>query len=1115
MADRARRSSRAHKPSIILAEHVQEDSGDEEYEEEGDEEETRSIKLSGKRRGAATSPKPAPAKKPRRRPKASNPPAAPSNSLLKPVPQAPSFHVNDVSHLRMQETPDTLILKRWFGMRAGLEILREVPPTSMADHTMTPLSDRADVPGRSFKFKIHLTDIPVNWDPVEGEAQSSNMLTTKAEFDAMEKYEKAVLTWKIDVWNDMDPEPDRHVIQLFPEAPRVRSKAMQNYKGGRPIPTNRQYFRRGGPLDLTVCPTRVGVEKVAAEACMLLNKYPLALDRSNFPNMAAGSDGKDNDSRKIIELMSLQALDRSFDFRKIRYWFRNPIQPNAGQYFLRPHLIVSPNSKGAPGNSYIFFLPVFDTKPMKEDGKFANERPNAWMRLRLSDTTVTKQNIEQLPDIPSYWGLEYQVPKNVSKMRSSNISPDDMAKFVTYLSWKFFGFVGTREAMQTLIAELSTFRLQKLAPYQQGPFGGKSIFSWNGYILGFGGHVLRTIRGAVPTIAPELPRPAIALCMQSAYEVYKREKSTRAMMDELFVSAQELSSGGRSILSLRNHCKCSDGIERTLEAHHCMYCLRLVICANMTWLEDGRLVCSSHLKSGSVQEPSVPTARVKVRVSWLERGLESHIRIAIRNTLCTEAWIKGNNFQDAYGVERTDTYAPSMLNVSPDAVFPLAFSDGQFWVHHPSNVALTTYFMNEWKGTEIPMVLVASSAAAKSRHPDVYLVDIEKSFDHFWQIRILIPYAKALRIELARKAPLGWWENYSRMMHCGVYDGSGGLYQFNYRTYFQIKLGEGDKWNKDKILCLDRICQAIEQSAVYNPKGLSLPRGRRSPQGMPGAPWLWNPDHIYDNHDWEYLNRLFLHRFQRMDTTCDWKNDHLQECGETLFLTCVILWFALDGGKDELLGLRMTVHIRHPLRFSIGRALHVQPGSIMRTGWTVRHPTSLEDYDESLRTITMETWIANRGKLDFPVTASNVAKMLQLLEEVPTQSKYWSAYPPDLSGTSIKLPRDWRSERIGATQIEELTDDEELKKDYEAGAREEDDMPPKDIFGEVNNDLLKDVEEDTMGDSDLAENEEPSSTLQDDVDFLLEQEKHVPDDERERFRNAVMRLGKVAGKKKA
>ena len=49
----------------------------------------------------------------------------------------------------------------------------------------------------------------------------------------------------------------------------------------------------------------------------------------------------------------------------------------------------------------------------------------------------------------------------------------------------------------------------------------------------------------------------------------------------------------------------------------------------------------------------------------------------------------------------------------------------------------------------------------------------------------------------------------------------------------------------------------------------------------------------------------------------------------------------------------MTVFSRHALRFSIGLALHVELVSIMRTGWTVKYPSSLSQYNEELRTISM------------------------------------------------------------------------------------------------------------------------------------------------------------------
>jgi hypothetical protein len=69
-----------------------------------------------------------------------------------------------------------------------------------------------------------------------------------------------------------------------------------------------------------------------------------------------------------------------------------------------------------------------------------------------------------------------------------------------------------------------------------------------------------------------------------------------------------------------------------------------------------------------------------------------------------------------------------------------------------------------------------------------------------------------------------------------------------------------------------------------------------------------------------------------MNRDFDSAHDHNPESAEALFLARVILWFQSDGGKNEILGTRMTIFARHTLRYSVGRALHVR-GSIILTGW--------------------------------------------------------------------------------------------------------------------------------------------------------------------------------------
>lgn len=80
----------------------------------------------------------------------------------------------------------------------------------------------------------------------------------------------------------------------------------------------------------------------------------------------------------------------------------------------------------------------------------------------------------------------------------------------------------------------------------------------------------------------------------------------------------------------------------------------------------------------------------------------------------------------------------------------------------------------------------------------------------------------------------------------------------------------------------------------------------------------------------------------------------------TLLLECIFQHLKFSG-KDEFLGLPMTVFEKHPLNFSIGHRHH---GNQMRTGFSGLYPHSLEDYDEELSNICFETHLSNHTKWD-------------------------------------------------------------------------------------------------------------------------------------------------------
>jgi hypothetical protein len=62
----------------------------------------------------------------------------------------------------------------------------------------------------------------------------------------------------------------------------------------------------------------------------------------------------------------------------------------------------------------------------------------------------------------------------------------------------------------------------------------------------------------------------------------------------------------------------------------------------------------------------------------------------------------------------------------------------------------------------------------------------------------------------------------------------------------------------------------------------------------------------------------------------------------------------------ELLGLPLTIYMRHPLKFSLGHRHH---GFQMRTGWPL-DPKSLSDRKEALNNVLVESWSTNSMKVD-------------------------------------------------------------------------------------------------------------------------------------------------------
>jgi len=1019
-----------------------------------------------------------------------------------PVAQL-AIHEPGLGQLRLVPSKDTRLVNRWLAARDKLKIVERVLPSKIEPILLTPLGSLPDMANRDFKYSVELVDVRVTWDPVAGEKTTPTAFLATPQQDQMAKYSKIIKTWRIHVWNDTLPATDQKHLRLFPEAEPMNSRLYFQWRKkanpGPPLTDAEKHITRGGPLDIHVCPTQAQAEQIAAEACRLMNKYPADIRVDDFPERVLfGTKGKDSEMRRIIELMSLLVLGE-FNFQKIRYVFRHQERTMPGQYCLYPVPNKLDISKSQVNLMYRFTLPVF-IPDADEDA-----RPV----LYVSDTSFTQVDLDALPDVPSWWGFQYQQPSNLKPATDPyHIPPATMTKFFNYLCWQTFGHVGTLDSLNAIVREIGKGVAYKHTNRRYGPYGGQNLFRCDSALVEVSTAVAASISGPIPVAKSALPKTAKALAMQSAYEVYKRTNDALKMIEELFVSLDELHLE-KSILTRDTYCKCESEEQKKEEAHICMLCFTVVLCTTMARTDDNRLICIRHFEHG----PPSPEIYLKSCIVSRARNCESkhkHLvpseRHEIIETLTREDWLDGVKFRDAYDGVRTQTFLMHPGRISLDAVFPLWKTGQSFYLHHAQNVCLTAEFLNRLKGTDLPVMLAAASYAIKRIAIGDFLPEIELAFDHFAKIRNMIPYRMSDRWLVAGKTPKHWWPHYEKLMRSGVYDGSEPIYKWHNR----IATPSTPKWDKATIKRLNDICIEIENSPKYNPRKLTLPRGPQGSGGVPSAPWLWNPDHKFADHDWKLIETIFRERFRRMDNTCDWVNNHDNESAETLFLACVILWFELDGGKDEVLGLRMTVFSRHALSFSIGRATKVAPGSIMITGWSSPNPTSLSQYDHSRCTITMETWCMNRGKWQYPVTKRNIEIWKQMIRDVPSQSQFWDTFSPIHTSQFLDYPSTWKGliQQVDADDEDALEEEAELEDDREVGDNDQswDDSEFQHERGEAEggNQTQAEVDNETKADADVASKRDRQ------VSYLLSFLDKIPEDERVRYAETVKDLASVS-----
>jgi hypothetical protein len=255
-----------------------------------------------------------------------------------------------------------------------------------------------------------------------------------------------------------------------------------------------------------------------------------------------------------------------------------------------------------------------------------------------------------------------------------------MMKLIRWFTWNTFGFVGTPDAMSLAPRDLVVGAKHR-SFHVTGPYKGKILFRINrkaGTIYA-SISVAETISGSIPRIFTSLPHTAMALALQSAYEVFQQGKGILAAFEELFVALDELNLG-KSVLSKNTYCKCLTGPQQDNTAHYCMLCFKLEICSMMSRTADDRLVCTAHFKDGPPAIEDHIVRRLRYKVSNIERPhrvrhpLSSEERKNIMKILVRNHIVQGSTFLDAYGGSRSEEFIARWLGPlvhSVDAVFPV------------------------------------------------------------------------------------------------------------------------------------------------------------------------------------------------------------------------------------------------------------------------------------------------------------------------------------------------------------------------------------------------------------------------------------------------------------
>lgn len=545
-----------------------------------------------------------------------------------------------------------------------------------------------------------------------------------------------------------------------------------------------------------------------------------------------------------------------------------------------------------------------------------------------------------------------------------------------------------------------------------------------------------SVNGTLPVInIVSKSRVCIAYVMQQGYISWSNGEGQLNAWQAMIEAADAVDVLRPQIISiakiLDEYCCCRSPEARSRMAHYCMICWVLSLCSNCVKLEDGRTVCQECVTKHGTELPADFTLtgglRAYIRRSTLsayyrdaesagrakEPTLLADLRAKLEESITDvaldqwkDAWNGLRLWSDAVytdtllrSVKRAARTVTHPLNCSIEAPYPFCLVGGVVYYHHPDNIVLTAWGLNALHGNYPIFILPWCRLAVEhiereysgEDQDDSFWSSFDNAMDNAMRIGNMTPHSLIPRLK--QKLKNADYEDLVEMWKTGRPSVQDPI--FSYAP--DRSSTEFSKWDSEDVKRIDALVRAFERLFPQHP----LPRSAS------GAPWPLRIDHMPE--DWTYDDAFvfFSGKYRRAKIWCNSENE-TKESPDNFFLACII-WFLKTGGKDEFFNCSLTIYSRHPFTLSVGRASNVLPGSPMATGFTCLHPSSIDDYNPLLCSITFEGLLTNRYKHNFDISLFKTA-LRDLIKSIPFFTAWYDAPVPDLP--VLRFPSTLRTGRI-------------------------------------------------------------------------------------------------------